>query len=184
MISVLQSIPVKEVIDPGVAHTTKTFEEYLTLIDSKDIRFTEGRAGISRDLGGGARMQLPHPASPSSSNLNNASIVARVTFGQISFLFSGDAENAAESQILGRGYNVASTVLKVGHHGSKTATSQAYLKAVKPKAAIIMCGKDNTYGHPHEETLATLTTAGVEIYRTDKHGTIIITTDGKKFIGQ
>lgn len=181
LISVLQAFPVAEIIDPAVAHTTKTFEEYLTLIDQKDIKFTEGRAGMSRDLGGDAKMELLHPSSPSSSDLNNASIVARVTFGQVSFLFSGDAESKAESQILDRGYTLASTILKVGHHGSRTSTSQTYLNTVKPKAAVIMCGKDNTYGHPHEETLQKLAAAEVDIYRTDLHGTVVIQTDGQTY---
>lgn len=181
LVAVLQSIPVTEVIDSAVPHTTKTYEDYLNIIESKNIRFTDGRAGAVRDLGGGASMQIVHPSSPSASDLNNASVVARIVFGQISFLFSGDAESAAESQILGRGAAIASTILKVGHHGSRTSTSQSYLDAVKPKAAVIMCGAGNSYGHPHEETLAKLAAAGVEIYRTDQHGTIIISTDGQTY---
>lgn len=179
LIHVLDTIPVKEIIDPGVVHTTSTFEEYLTAIDQKEIKFTEGRAGMNRDLGGGVMMQILHPSAPSSSDLNNASIVARVTFGEISFIFSGDAESKAENQILGRGYNLDSTVLKIGHHGSRSSTTEDYLSAVKPELAVIMCGQDNTYGHPHEETLAKLVQAGVELYRTDIHGTVIMITDGQ-----
>lgn len=181
LINVMEAIPVREVIDPGVVHTTKTFEDYLTLIDEKNIKFSEGRAGMTRDLGGGAAMQIIHPSSPSSSHLNNASIVARVTFGQISFLFTGDAEAEAESQILNRGYTLDSTILKVGHHGSRTSTTAAFLSAVGPDAGVIMCGTGNTYGHPHKETLHKLHSAGVNIYRTDIQGNIIITTDGKTY---
>ena len=82
LINVMEAIPVKEIIDPGVAHTTITFEDYLDIIDEKDIKFTEGRAGMTRDLGGGAELEIIHPVSPSSNHLNNASIVARVTFGK------------------------------------------------------------------------------------------------------
>ena len=178
LINVMDAIPVKEVIDPGVAHTTITFEDYLDVIDAKDIIFTEGRAGMTRDLGGGAELEIIHPVSPSSNHLNNASIVARVTFGQISFLFTGDAESEAESEMLGRDYILNSTILKVGHHGSSTSTTQAFLDAVNPEVAIIMCGRDNQYGHPHEEILSKLTSAGIDIYRTDIHGTVVITTDG------
>lgn len=181
LVNVLQSIPVDEVIDPGVVHTTKTFEDYLTLIDQKDITFTEGRAGMSRDLGGGASMKVLHPSSPSSSDLNNASVVVRVTFGKTSFMLTGDAESESESQILSRGYALNSTVLKVGHHGSRTSTSSAFLSAVNPSVAVIMCGTGNSYGHPHEETLAKLANAGVDIYRTDVQGTIVITTDGQTY---
>jgi len=178
LINVMNAIPVKEIIDPGVAHTTITFEDYLDVIDAKDIKFTEGRAGMKRDLGGGAEMKIVHPTSPSSSHLNNASIVCRITFGDVSFMFTGDAEQGAESQILNSGYNLDSDILKVGHHGSNTSTTSPFLNAVSPSTAIIMCGTGNTYGHPHEETLVKLTNAGVDIYRTDTQGTIVIATDG------
>ncbi len=181
LINVIQSIPVGEVIDPAVVHTTQTFEDYLTLIDQKGIWFTEGRAGMKWDLGEGATMHILHPTSPSKSDLNNASIVVRLTFYGVSFLFAGDAESAAESQILNRGYELNSTILKVGHHGSKTSTSQAFLTAVKPEVAIIMCSKTNSYGHPHQETLNKLSAANVDIYRTDIHGSIVVSTDGHTY---
>lgn len=181
LINVLQTIPVKEVIDPGVVHTTKTFEDYLTLIDEKDVVFTEGRAGMSRDLGDGATLQVLHPSSPPGSHLNDASIVTKITFGQVSFMLSGDAEESSEKEILNRGYNLRSTILKVGHHGSRTSTTSSILNAVSPEVAVIMAGKGNTYGHPHDDTLAKLDNAGVKIYRTDVHGTIVITTDGQRY---
>lgn len=181
LINVMEQISVREVFDPGVVHTTKTFEDYLTVIDQKNIIFTEGRTGLERDIGGGAVLEIIHPSSPSEDHLNNASIVARVAFGQISFLFTGDAEKEAEGEILNRGYNPESTILKVGHHGSSTSTTQAFLRAVNPEAAVIMCGEDNQYGHPHEETVDRLTAAGVDIYRTDLHGTIVISTDGQSY---
>lgn len=179
LINVINNISIGEVIDPAVPHTTQTYEDYLVLIDQKNIKFTEGKAGISRDLGGGALMQIVHPSSPSVSDLNNASIVVRLTFGDISFIFSGDAENKAENEILLRDYNLSATVLKVGHHGSRTSTSASYLSAISPKVAVISCGKDNTYGHPHEETLKLLEDAGVDVYRTDTNGTVVIKTDGQ-----
>lgn len=181
LINVMQAIPVKEVIDPAVIHTTKTFEDYLTIIDQKDIKFTEGRAGMARDLGGGATMQILHPSAPSGTHLNDASIVVKLTFGRVSFMLTGDAEQAGEAQILNRGYDLKSTILKAGHHGSRTSTTRAFLNAVTPEAAVIMCAANNSYGHPHEETLQKLATAGVDIYRTDIHGTIIITTDGRTY---
>ena len=178
LINVMDAIPVKEIIDPGVAHTTITFEDYLDVIDAKDIIFTEGRAGMTRNLGGGAEMEIIHPTSPSSSHLNNASIVCRVTFGEISFIFTGDAEREAESQILNRSYELDGDILKVGHHGSATSTTRPFLSAVDPDLAVIMCGRDNQYGHPHQETLENLSASNVDIYRTDKHGTVVIKTDG------
>ncbi len=181
LINVMKAIPVKEIIDPDVVHSTTAFEDYLDVIDAKDIKFTVGRAGMKRDLGGGAEMKIIHPSSPSSSHLNNASIVCRVTFGTVSFMFTGDAEQAAESQVLNRGYTLDSDILKIGHHGSRTSTTQAFLNAVNPNVSVIMCGKHNQYGHPHDETLNKLSNAGVDIYRTDLQGHIIITTDGETY---
>lgn len=129
LVQVLDVIPVKEVIDPAVAHTTKTFEKYLTLIDEKDITFTEGHAGMSRELRGGAALEILHPVSPSSEHLNNASVVTRLTFGETAFLFAGDAEEEAEAEMLRRGADLKSTVLKVGHHGSRISSSKEFLQA-------------------------------------------------------
>ncbi len=181
LINVMESIPVKEVIDPAVVHTTQTFEDYLDLIEQKDIKFTEGRAGMARDLGSGAKMEIIHPTSPSNDHLNNASIVARITFGDISFMLTGDAEKEAEQKMLNRDYTLQSTILKVGHHGSRTSTTSSFLSAVNPEVAVIMCGADNQYGHPHDETLVNLDDANVDIYRTDKHGTIVIISDGQTY---
>ena len=181
LINVFESITVKEVIDPGVPYTTKTFEDYLLTIDRKNIKFTEGRAGMTRSLTDGATLKVLHPSSPSSNQVNDASVVTRLTFGEISFIFTGDAEQSSERQIINRGYDLKGTILKAGHHGSNTSTTQAFLNAVSPEVAIIMCGANNSYGHPHQETLKRLADAKVDVYRTDINGTIIVTTDGKTY---
>ena len=181
LINILQLLPVKEIVDPGVVHSTKTFEDYLILIDEKEIKYTVGRAGMIREFGDGSAMEILHPLSSSFSRLNDASIVARLTFGRISFLFVGDAEGAAEKEILGRSCTLASTILKVGHHGSRASSSLAFLEAVKPEAAVIMCGNDNSYGYPHGEVLSRLARTGADLYRTDKQGTIIVETDGETY---
>ncbi|MGI6307469.1 MAG: ComEC/Rec2 family competence protein [Dethiobacteria bacterium] len=181
LLDVLENIPVQEVIDPGVIHTTKTFEDYLTLIDAQEIKFTIGRPGLTRELGDGIIMQILHPAAPSASHLNDASLITKITFDKISFLFTGDAEENSEGQMLRSNCRLQSTILKIGHHGSSSSTSPPFLKAVNPECAIIMVGAENKYAHPHEETLQTLTAAGVNIYRTDIHGTITITTDGQTY---
>ncbi len=181
LINVMQQMEVLEVIDPGVVHTTRTFEEYLTLIDEKDIRFTIGRAGMTRDIGEGIRMDILHPENPSHTHLNDASVVVRITYGSVSFLFSGDAEVHSEMEMLRRSQTLASTVLKVGHHGSRTSTSPLFLAAVDPEVAVIMTGTGNRYGHPHEETMSSLSRMNIEIYRTDLHGNIVISTDGADY---
>jgi len=96
-------------------------------------------------------------------------------------MLTGDAETEAEKEILGRDYDLKSTILKAGHHGSSTSSTPAFLDALDPELAVIMCGEDNPYGHPHDETLERLAGAGIEIYRTDLQGTIVITTDGQTY---
>ena len=110
---------------------------------------------------------------------NNTSIVLRIVYGDTSFLFTGDAEEEAEEVILQSGQDIQSTVLKVGHHGSRTSTSETFLDTVNPAYAVISCGKDNSYGHPHDITLAKLQSKDIEIFRTDELGDIYCTSDGK-----
>jgi len=181
LINVFKEIPVKEVMDPGVVHTSKTFEDYLTLIDEKDIIYTVVRAGIKRTYDDGTVLEILSPENPDEEKLNDASIAARLTFGEISFLFAGDAEVPSEKKMLEAGYNLKSTVLKAGHHGSSTSTSKEFLEAVSPEAVVIMCGAGNTYGHPHKETLAKLEAAGIKVYRTDLMGNIIVETNGSTY---
>ncbi len=181
LINVLRELEVIEVIDPAVVHTTRTFEDYLTLIDQNDVIFTVGRAGMTREIGPGIHMDILHPEDPSNAHLNDASVVAKVTYGNISFLFTGDAEIHSEREMLNRAsssQDLKSTILKIGHHGSRTSTSPPFLDAVNPEVAVILTGEGNRYGHPHEETMRLLSMRAIEIYRTDLHGNIIISTDG------
>lgn len=112
-------------------------------------------------------------------DLNNNSIVMKVTYGDTSFLFTGDAEREAELDIIDSGYDLSADVLKVGHHGSSTSTSYVFLREVMPEYAVISCGKNNSYGHPHEETLSRLSDEGAVIYRTDESGHIVAVSDGE-----
>jgi competence protein ComEC len=104
--------------------------------------------------------------------------VVRLVYGKNSFLFTGDAQTESEKQMLSSSYTLSADVLKVGHHGSYTSTSAAFLAKVKPTYAVISCGKGNDYGHPHQETLKKLANAGIKLYRTDINGTIIVESDG------
>ena len=128
----------------------------------------------------GVTMKILHPSSP-SSDINESSIVVKITFGQVSFMLTGDVGQDSEMKILQRGYDLKSTILKVSHHGSIKGTSSSFLSAVRPNVAVIMCGKENPYGYPHDETLTKLAGARVDIYRTDIQGTIVIITDGETF---
>jgi len=177
-LDVLPEFEVREIMDPGVAHTSKTFEDYLDIIDGKDIPFTVARAGMRRNLGGGVNLEILHPLEPSEYALNNASIVTRVSYGSVNFLFTGDAEIGAEREMLERGHNLRANVLKVGHHGSVTSSSSDFLNAVRPRYGVIMVGDQNRYGHPYQQVLDQLNTGNIRVYRTDLHGTVVITTDG------
>ncbi len=178
LINVFEEIPVIEVMDPGIVHTSKTFEDYLTLIDEKNIIFTVGRAGTKRTYEDGAILEILSPTNPSDEDLNDASIVAKLTFGDVSFLLTGDAEKPSENDMLQSGYKLKSTILKAGHHGSTTSTSDSFLDAISPEAVVIMCGEGNSYGHPHQETLKKLEDADIAVYRTDMLGSIVVETNG------
>ena len=178
LLTVLEAFPVGEVWDPGVPHTTQTFQRWLELIDQKEIPFAETRAGMSVDLGGGAKMAVLHPQNPSSSRLNDASIVTRLVFGKVSFLFTGDAEIPAEQEIIAFTSNLRSTVLKVGHHGSTTSSSPDFMDRINPTYAVISSGEGNRYFHPHQEVLDRLRNKGIKTFRTDLHGTIVMVSDG------
>ena len=115
-------------------------------------------------------------------DLNNTSIMCRITYGGTSFLFTGDAEAEAEQSIMSSGAELEADVLKVAHHGSSSSTSDQFLDAVDPEYAVISCGKDNSYGHPHDETLKRLHDKDVMIYRTDMNGHIVAESDGNEIV--
>lgn len=114
-----------------------------------------------------------------SDDTNNTSIISKVSYGDTSFLFTGDAERPAEETVIDSGADLSADVLKVGHHGSDSSTSYPFLREVMPKYAVISAGKDNKYGHPDQTTLSRLEDAGVKIYRTDLNGDIQVLSDGK-----
>ena len=111
---------------------------------------------------------------------NNMSVVCRVSFGNRRFLMMGDAEKKAENALISSGTDLRADVLKVGHHGSHSSTSSTFLATVAPDHAVISCGENNRYGHPHPETPALLQPRHTHIWRTDRQGTIVMTTDGDK----
>lgn len=173
----VKNFKVGKVYLPRVTHTTKTYEDLLIAIKNKGLKVTEAKGGLKLDVGMEVTAELLAPNSTGYEELNNYSAVLRLSFGNTSFIFTGDAENVSEAEMLRAGYNLKANVLKVGHHGSSSSTSPAFLKAVSPKYAVICVGKDNDYGHPHSEILYDLATAGIDVFRTDQQGTIIATSD-------
>ncbi|HHW30345.1 MAG TPA: MBL fold metallo-hydrolase [Clostridiaceae bacterium] len=180
MDSIIDSFDISSVYMPRISTTTKTFEDVLLSIKNKGLKVTTAKAGVTFDLGEDVRVEIIAPNSDNYEDINNYSAVIKLTYGETSFLFTGDAETVSEKEMISKGYNLKADVLKVGHHGSTSSTSPAFLKAVSPKYAVISVGKDNQYGHPDSIIINRLSTFGVQIYRTDESGTIIAVTDGKK----
>ncbi len=180
LIAVLKKMPVKEVWIDGQAQTTKTYEDFLDAIDKSGAAFHEARRGGEIRLAG-LVFRILHPRQPFLEEINNNSVVLKMAYGQVSFLFPGDAESEAEKSIMAYNGDLKSTVLKLGHHGSRTASSEAFLKAVQPQVAVYMAGLGNSYGHPHRETISKLNKLKVKIYGTDVNGTVIIRSDGSTY---
>ncbi len=182
MAAVIDALEVEQVVMPRVSEsdtpTTKTYENLLESIADKGLSVTPAEPGEVLLSGGGATLTVLAPNGEDYGDLNNYSVVLRLTYGEDSFLFTGDAEEESEQEILAGGLELASTVLKCGHHGSETSTSPAFLEAVSPQYAVISCGVDNDYGHPDSVTLEKLEAAGVEVFRTDRDGAILASTQG------
>ena len=160
---------------PRVSHTTQTFERLLTAIQNKGLQINTATAGVNILSVPGLQIDIVAPVRDDYRNLNDHSAVIRLVYGTTSFLFTGDAEAISESHITA---NIASDVLKVGHHGSHTSTSAAFFERVFPFHAVISVGSNNSYGHPSDVVLSRLNNSGVNILRTDLHGTIVFTSDG------
>ena len=160
--------------------TTRTYEDVLAAVDQKGMRVNRGAAGTVLFQRDELSARLLAPNSDAYDELNSYSIVVLLTYGERKFLFMGDAESDSEQEILERFGNVTADVLKCGHHGSSTSTSQAFLDRVSPEYAVISCGRDNSYGHPHQETLERLDRKNVTVYRTDQQHTVIASCDGEK----
>ena len=180
---VLRRFGISEVLDAGLPHGSQAYADVLSIIESRRIAYR--RASMGERLGVGSRLSLevlwpPSDYSVSSEDmLNNGSVVFRIQFGEVSFSFTGDIEREAEGQLLASGQNLASTVLKVAHHGSDSSTSNEFLQVVQPAYAVISVGADNEYGHPARSTLRRLGAIGAKVFRTDEQGTIVVTTDGR-----
>lgn len=152
MDDVINNIRVGTFYSPKVTTTTKTYENMITALKSKNLKLTLPKVGDALTIGN-ATLTFLAPNSDRYEDLNNYSIVVKLKYGNNSFIFMGDAEDVSEGEILQKQLDIQADVLKVGHHASHSSTTQAFLDKVNPKYAVISCGKDNDYGHPHKETL-------------------------------
>jgi len=180
LVAVLSRLEVGQVLMPDVVHTTETFENFLAVIENNRISVTIPEPG-QRYTAGIIDFTVLAPFL-GHRNLNDASIVLRLQHGDTSFLFAGDMEAAGERMLLASGHNLYSDVLKVGHHGSRTSTTEAFLDAVAPVAAVIQVGENNRFGHPHSDVLERLYERGIAVYRTDLIGPVIMATNGERVV--
>ena len=180
LVGVLENFPVKLAALTGDQHTTQIYERLLTDLRDKGVKGLQVRTGTTIPFDSAVQLEVLSPDDDfvNHDNTNDGSIVLQLTYGQTSFLFMGDAEMSVNQAILQRGAEVRATVLKLGHHGSRTSTDASWLQAVQPQWGIISAGAGNSYGHPHPEVIAALDQLGIPYLRTDEHGTITVTSDG------
>jgi len=184
LIEVLKRYKVENILWTGVVRDTAEYKEWQKLIKNEGAKIKIAQAGQLIDFGNQS-MEVLYPFENLEDkivkNTNNTSIIAKLIFGTNSFLFTGDAYKSVEKKLIESDVDLGSDVLKVGHHGSKTSNSEAFIKQVSPEIAVISAGKDNPYHHPHQETLDTLEKCGIKILRTDKDGDIKIISNGKSY---
>ena len=180
LIDVLKKYRVENILWTGVVRDTSEYKEWLGSIQKEKANIfiaNSGQKVIMPRTFLGILYPFENLEEQRFKDSNNTSIVAKLVFGQNSFLFTGDISKLAERELLAKGIDIDSDVLKVGHHGSKTSTAEEFIEKVSPELAIIQVG-ENHYGHPHPETLATLEKFGINILRTDLDGDIKIISDG------
>jgi len=184
LIKVLKSYRVENILWTGIIRDTAEYREWKKLIKDEKAEIKIAKAGQKIILPGTV-LSISHPfeslENQEPKNTNNTSVIAKLVFGKDSFLFIGDVYKSVERKLIEKGIEIDSDVLKVGHHGSKTSSAEEFLEKVSPEIAVISAGKDNKYGHPHQEVLESLGNYGIRILRTDKEGDIKILSDGIEF---
>ena len=166
------------ILAPVTEADSKAYGNFKKKAEEQGVVIEHPVVGDAFLLGNGL-VEIFGPVKENSKDKNNTSIVLKITYGNTSFLFTGDAERGEEEDILNTGADLKSTVLKVGHHGSETSTSYPFLRAVMPQYSVISVGEGNSYGHPNADVLSRLSDAGSEVYRTDINGDIVMTSDGQ-----
>lgn len=179
LIAVLNSISIKHFMDSGKMHTSQTYEDMISLVSEKNIPYIVPKTGDNVKLDDALEIAVLHADEDAADN-NEASIVLKVVYNNVSFLLTGDADISVEKEMIAS-QDVKATVLKAGHHGSNTSSSSAFIEAVRPEVAILSYGQGNKYGHPHFEVVESLQQAGSKIYGTAESGHIVVATDGQAY---
>jgi len=186
LLSVLESYNVKRILWTGVVRNTSQYEKWKEMIEKENAEIIIAHSSQEIKIGK-VSLDILYPfeslQGEEIKDSNDTSIVSRLSFGNNSFLFTGDITKVSENKIMSKeDGNFGSDVLKVGHHGSKTSTSKEFLENILPDIAVISCDKDNYYGHPHEIVLKNLEEFGIKILRTDQDGDIKIISSGEDFM--
>ncbi|MBM4432396.1 MAG: ComEC/Rec2 family competence protein [Chloroflexi bacterium] len=186
LVEVLQRYEVKQVLSAGLLDNSPIYQEWLGILEEKNIKYTVAQAGQQIDLGEGVMLSvlspMKTPLTGTDSDIDNNGIVLRLSMGKASFLFAADIWRDAERELVAQRAALSSTVLKVAHHGSETSTTHEFLSVVNPQLAVISVGGGNKFGHPHDDIIRRLSEKvdSGNIYRTDEHGTIEFITDGQR----
>lgn len=158
--------------------TNSTYNAFLKAVQSSEAKVFSAKPGLSYALGG-ATFEILGPVTDDAEDINSMSAVTKITYGESSFLITGDAETEEELEIIDNGADLDCDVLRAGHHGSSTSSCKDFLNAVTPEICVISCGADNDYGHPHDKAVNRIKKHTEEIYRTDICGSIVMTSDGE-----
>ncbi|MBO9306457.1 ComEC/Rec2 family competence protein [Thermomicrobium sp.] len=188
MPALLANFPVAAYVDPVLPSTNRAYAETLRLVAEKGIRPIRAERGLVLPLGEQVTARVLWPERPflrapdGTVSDNDNCVVLLVEYGAIRILLPGDLEERGEAELITRdGEGLHADILVVGHHGSRTSSSEPFLAAVRPAVALISVGAGNPYGHPHRVTLDRLRRAGAQIYRTDRDGSVLVVTDGKQY---
>ena len=177
---VIESFDIGKIYMPAKTANTQVFERLLIEIKKKNLKITQAKSGMLIIDEGDLKLSIVSPRGDKYKKVNDYSIVNKLNYKNISLLFTGDAEKIAEDELIDSRVNLSADILKVGHHGSSTSSSDDFLKAINPKYAVISCGRDNKYGHPDLSLIERLKSRNIKVLRTDKMGSIILSSDGRK----
>ncbi len=185
LVTILKALPVGLIVESGFPHTTDIYTEFLEEAYERNVPYKLVRRGQELTGFRGVRIEFLNPPHPflegGGSDINDNSVVIKLSYGRIRFLLCADIEREAEKELLKYGSKLRSHLIKVPHHGSESSSSWEFIKEVSPQTAIISVARGNRFGHPDSITLTKYERVGCEIYRTDIVGAIMISSDGKRY---
>lgn len=183
-LTILERYNIREVVDTGMPYTTEKYLRILRTVEQRGLRYTVPKVGDRLDWDPSLEVLVLNAHNERFHDANNNSLVLRISYGKFSILLAADAETEAEELMLTSGLPLRSLVLKAGHHGSDTSSSEPFLDAVRPETVVISVGLHNKFKHPSAEVVERFLRRGATVWRTDRHGDIIIETDGERYTVQ